>query len=81
MAQLNRESTHSYYYIPIKVWTVCPGALDAVGSFIDDFVPFLRVGSSELGGPPFQQANVLVYEHNFTARYVFLFKYQRPRSE
>jgi len=74
MAQFSREVTYAGYSIFIEHCVFSPIFLNGVGSISDYFLPAFCVCVYILGGAPFQHAYVLIREHNFWARYAFLFQ-------
>jgi hypothetical protein len=64
-----------YHSISIECHVARPHALNAVGSPLDDFLPTIRVGISELGDAPSQHANLLIRQGNFLARCAFCFNF------
>ena len=73
-ARFSREFTYIDCSISIELCIFSPSFLDVVGSLFDYFLPTICVCVFELGGAPFQHAHVFICEHNFLARYAFLFQ-------
>jgi len=72
------QSSRGFMYIDcslsIELCIFLPSFLDVVGSLFDYFLPTICICMFELGGAPFQHAHVFICEHNFLARYMFLFQ-------